>query len=1086
MSGIVADDTFAVCLNKGDSKESTVSTDLKANVAEEHMPKYLVARGLDFSVKAEVFGCWSPNLLTRESFQKRLVPIMEKIESSSTHLEPATRWPALFRSQPDCVAKDISFIPWIVREIDLTWSDPESLNRISSNNFSKGILKLIHNKREGFQHVGTSRSIDVIVFGIENSLWLGQQFVADLQRLFPSLNILAMSSNVLLGLLQRGAGHVNPSNWPYSEDSLCIGKDTIGLALSHSGTTYPTVWAARLLRLNTEHVFALSNSFDGLLASSIGQGPDEEFQGLLFSTLVGTKPAEAATVATVAIHHTLSHLLLQCAASATGANLPSLQTQSRSEILQGVVDDEFEDTSVSTHNVCTASATCVKDMQRLLLSMYKGVSSACGVTADGHEISGTHSELVRAGHRWSHHITEGYWATFLAAAYVAITVIPGFLPATEFGTWLAHHLHEDDDYEFPEYAVWLLRILDSILYIFMGIIVAMIHRMFTGRRLWARFTTRTLLLVECTVNYKLLRAYASKLVALSYRFSTISVVGQNGADHMVHEFTHKAQSDVLLAVGLPDGRLPSTAPVESCFLMSASQAQYIKRTGHGVEAYCLGHNTWTRPNLFVRALKLPTFRPIFATEKMLFSDQLHSHSNVPPGCHGTNPGEIVQRRRDMLKQLDPYGLPLRVTPADLVPYMALDEVLSFDKALLILEAIIEKHCVDAHVEMVPLGLASFLAEFAAEHAGSAEVFVHSPCKAYASPKTHFDDVMSRRNSPYKAFMEATPCKSFLQEVVSPGVKKKRQISEVAMSKAIRGDSTVVDMDAAADAVAEAKYQEKVKDISNRLGQFLTVSENRGKEGDKHVIHCSDITISTSDALATTLDMNAFLALLHGKELQTWVRSARYRWSKICKMRGILSFLAEEQHMTGRSAFSAVLSSGRTLKMVVLSWRKKAVQEKEIREEKILPFSGEKSPRSPRSSYMPNVSNASIAEVKRNASSTWRTTVTKLNSEHEAEEGAKARLICEDLVNIGASASEVIHESRPAELFYESRVASAERLVSWFVLLHAMATPSSRLPFLSYELGKSESRLRVASTPAPVPFSGFEEEQAHAADSLGSI
>mmetsp|Transcript_71497 Transcript_71497/g.197434 ORF Transcript_71497/g.197434 Transcript_71497/m.197434 type:complete len:111 (-) Transcript_71497:160-492(-) len=65
-------------------------------------------------------------------------------------------------------------------------------------------------------------------------------------------------------------------------------------------------------------------------------------------------------------------------------------------------------------------------------------------------------------------------------------------------------------------------------------------------------------------------------------------------------------------------------------------------------------------------------------------------------------------------------------------------------------------------------------------------------------------------------------------------------------------------------------------------------------------------------------------------------------------------------------------------------------------------------------------------------------------------------------------AEVLAGLEPTEAFYETRVGSAERLISWYVLFHAMAEPSSRLPVLGFELGLSESRLRVASTPAPVP------------------
>lgn len=55
----------------------------------------------------------------------------------------------------------------------------------------------------------------------------------------------------------------------------------------------------------------------------------------------------------------------------------------------------------------------------------------------------------------------------------------------------------------------------------------------------------------------------------------------------------------------------------------------------------------------------------------------------------------------------------------------------------------------------------------------------------------------------------------------------------------------------------------------------------------------------------------------------------------------------------------------------------------------------------------------------------------------------------------------------AETFYETRIASAERLIGFFVMFHSMVKPLSKLPFLNFDMDRTASRLRVASTPAPV-------------------
>merc|ERR1712139_586394 len=56
-----------------------------------------------------------------------------------------------------------------------------------------------------------------------------------------------------------------------------------------------------------------------------------------------------------------------------------------------------------------------------------------------------------------------------------------------------------------------------------------------------------------------------------------------------------------------------------------------------------------------------------------------------------------------------------------------------------------------------------------------------------------------------------------------------------------------------------------------------------------------------------------------------------------------------------------------------------------------------------------------------------------------------------------------------EQLYETRIAAMERLMAFFVVFHRAVKPVSRMPILAFDMDRSESRLRVASTPAPVPF-----------------
>merc|ERR1712194_451151 len=174
-------------------------------------------------------------------------------------------------------------------------------------------------------------------------------------------------------------------------------------------------------------------------------------------------------------------------------------------------------------------------------------------------------------------------------------------PVTALVGWIVKAVVDSSEV-WLDYLWYVTRMADAFIYIFNPVLVAIIHRQCTGRRRWARFTTRTLCIVESTANYKLLRAYTSKLLALTWRFATMSVVGQNGTDHFVHEYTHKAQSDVLVAVGLPDGRLTSLASSEACTMMSLQQAKFIKQLGIGTALARHDHGGLERPRHDARGL----------------------------------------------------------------------------------------------------------------------------------------------------------------------------------------------------------------------------------------------------------------------------------------------------------------------------------------------------------------------------------------------------------------------------------------------------------------------------------------------------
>jgi len=155
----------------------------------------------------------------------------------------------------------------------------------------------------------------------------------------------------------------------------------------------------------------------------------------------------------------------------------------------------------------------------------------------------------------------------------------------------------------------------------------------------------------------LLRAYVSKLGSLSWRLTSFGVAGQNGADHFVHEMTHLAHSDVVLAVGRPDGRLAGLTALESSIIMSVQQARFISGSASGgVEAISVSHNPWVKPGLFARHILLPTRqRPPFQSQVMLRTDG-----------EGHSPGAVMHRVATMAGEADLNSLSAGMAETDVI------------------------------------------------------------------------------------------------------------------------------------------------------------------------------------------------------------------------------------------------------------------------------------------------------------------------------------------------------------------------------------------------------------------------------------
>jgi len=84
---------------------------------------------------------------------------------------------------------------------------------------------------------------DLLIGGVEASLWIAEQFATDIRMVFPGLNITTVSSNKLLSVGGDSTDKILDAVLPRK-----ISKNTCVLLISQSGQTFPTLHATRKLR----------------------------------------------------------------------------------------------------------------------------------------------------------------------------------------------------------------------------------------------------------------------------------------------------------------------------------------------------------------------------------------------------------------------------------------------------------------------------------------------------------------------------------------------------------------------------------------------------------------------------------------------------------------------------------------------------------------------------------------------------------------------------------------------------------------------------------------------------------------------
>ena len=496
----------------------------------------------------------------------------------------------------DPVGKELADLPSIMRRIHDDWNRPsESLNRLSALTLQQRLRKRMLAHEKG-THDG---SIDLLIAGCEVSLWLGEQFAADMHRAFPKLRIVCLSANKLLA--QLGQGFAAPqTGFSFHEGSYDLSESCV-LLISQSGGTFATLNASNLLKGFTSSIFVVTSEWDTQVARAVragkpGQGATHSWQmaSFVFTNFCGCRPAEPCSLTVAATHQVLTQILLYLmyAVRHYEPGLPRIAGSS-------FHIEEVRELETLNRNTLDA-------LERL--------------ATPGNE---TRASLLKQGDAWARHVLEGPIAWILSAVYILLTVVSGFTPLSLAalgvcyafsGTWGWGALFEVDAHLDPiKYAVGLV---DAVIYAFLPWWITVVLRVVQGRPWHHRVAGRSLLVGDIPWVAQSIEAYVSKLFALSYSIASLGVASGNPADHLVHRHTHRVVRGGLLAVGRPDGRLNALSSTESTVCLSVCQASSIQNMGVTLESYTLGHNPY-KLGLSAAATFLPTTRPQFISEYLL-------------------------------------------------------------------------------------------------------------------------------------------------------------------------------------------------------------------------------------------------------------------------------------------------------------------------------------------------------------------------------------------------------------------------------------------------------------------------------------
>jgi len=538
--------------------------------------------------------------------------------------------PPLSSACADPVGRDLLDIAGVMRRMEEDWAKgPEALNRITAWNLVSKLRErlLMHGSRKRERARKHDGSVDLLLIGCEVSLWVAEQFAADMHLVFPQLKVVAISSNKLLG--QLGQQYPMPQlGFKFNQNTYSL-NNSIVIALSNTGGTFGTLACCNLLRGCTSNIFAVTSERDSQVARAVGGGIELD-SNFLFSTFAGFRAAEPCSLAVVAIHHLLTHLLIfimsYIAHFDRGAGLGG----------SSYVMEE------------------VKELEALKRKQADSIEEIVGRVKLGD--TSTSSRLRAQGKVWGEHVLESPISWLMSFAYIAGTIIAHKTPAVAIAeAALGHPLATSPSSDVPaaEMALsYFIAVFDVTVYAFLPWWTTVLLRLVQRRPWLHRVAGRSVLIGDIPWVAQSVEAFASKCFALSYSIASATFFSANPNDHLVHRHTHRVVRGSLLAVGRPDGRLNSLTTAEAACCLSVNQASSIQNLGVTCESITIGHNPFKLP-LSAAAITLPTNRLPFVSEILsddqpkeakdddLFSNRSSRRQTPDSSTHGARSGYLA-------------------------------------------------------------------------------------------------------------------------------------------------------------------------------------------------------------------------------------------------------------------------------------------------------------------------------------------------------------------------------------------------------------------------------------------------------------